>query len=96
MPLLSLAGKTVAITGSTGCIGSAIAKRFANEGAKLLLLGRDHEKLTALHNSISSQQQVEPNHHKYSTIDFTSTAKTMVPAEEEEFGAFVGEALGDG
>lgn len=44
----NLAGKTVAITGATGGIGSAIATRFAQEGARLLLIGRDQFKLSSL------------------------------------------------
>lgn len=41
----TLFNKTVAITGATGGIGSAIASRFAREGAKLVLIGRSQFKL---------------------------------------------------
>ncbi|KAM7201181.1 hypothetical protein V8F20_004927 [Naviculisporaceae sp. PSN 640] len=41
----TLFNKTVAITGATGSIGSAIATRFAREGAKLVLIGRQQFKL---------------------------------------------------
>ncbi|KAK3320611.1 hypothetical protein B0T19DRAFT_244073 [Cercophora scortea] len=40
-----LLGKTVAITGGAGGIGFAIATRFAREGASVVLLGRNEEKL---------------------------------------------------
>ncbi|KAK3683428.1 hypothetical protein B0T22DRAFT_247185 [Podospora appendiculata] len=43
--LRSLTGKTVAITGGAGGIGFAIAKRFAHEGASVVLLGRNERKL---------------------------------------------------
>jgi len=75
MTLLSLAGKTVAITGATGGIGSAIATRFAQEGANLLLLGRDQEKLNALHAKLSNKH---PNgDYKPILQDLTSAERTL-------------------
>jgi NAD(P)-dependent dehydrogenase (short-subunit alcohol dehydrogenase family) len=41
----SLASKTCVITGATGSIGFAIARRFAQEGARLVFVGRDEVKL---------------------------------------------------
>jgi NAD(P)-dependent dehydrogenase (short-subunit alcohol dehydrogenase family) len=38
---MQLAGRVVAITGAAGGIGSALARRFAAEGARLALLDRD-------------------------------------------------------
>ena len=46
MPRLD--GKTAFITGATGGIGEASAKRFLEEGANLMLVGRSEEKLQAL------------------------------------------------
>ena len=40
----SLAGKVTLITGATGGIGQATARRFAAEGATLLLAGRDRQR----------------------------------------------------
>lgn len=40
--------QTVMITGATGDFGTAFAKRFSALGAKLILHGRNEEKLTAL------------------------------------------------
>ena len=40
---LNLAGKVVVVTGATANIGRAIAMDFANEGAKLVAVGRDEE-----------------------------------------------------
>ena len=40
-----LVGKTAIITGSTGGIGEATARRFLNEGANVMLVGRSPEKL---------------------------------------------------
>ncbi len=42
-----LDGKTAIITGATGGIGEATAKRFLNEGANVMLVGRSEEKLKA-------------------------------------------------
>jgi NAD(P)-dependent dehydrogenase (short-subunit alcohol dehydrogenase family) len=44
--VVSLAGKTAVITGAARGIGEAIASRFAGEGANLILIDRDAEKLT--------------------------------------------------
>ena len=44
----SLAGRTACITGATGGLGGAIASRFADAGATLLLVGRSHERLQQL------------------------------------------------
>lgn len=42
---LSLAGKTAAITGASGGIGFAIATRFAQEGANVVVAGRTMARL---------------------------------------------------
>ena len=46
-------GRTVFITGATAGFGEAIAKRFAQVGAGLVLLGRRDERLQGLKNSVS-------------------------------------------
>lgn len=46
-------GKTVLVTGGASGIGLAIARRFAEEGAALILIGRDDEKGKAAVASIS-------------------------------------------
>lgn len=43
-----LEGHTVLITGATGGIGTCIAKQCVNQGANVILLGRNQEKLETL------------------------------------------------
>ncbi|KAK7747859.1 hypothetical protein SLS53_001108 [Cytospora paraplurivora] len=45
--MISLAGKTALITGGSRGIGNAIAQRFAQEGARCLLVGRNESSLQA-------------------------------------------------
>ena len=44
---MELKGKIALITGASGGIGSCIARRFAQDGISLALLGRSKEKLAA-------------------------------------------------
>ena len=48
MPAMDLAASTVLVTGATAGIGKACAERFAREGARLVVCGRRHDRLTAL------------------------------------------------
>ena len=50
--MLRLEGKVALVTGATGGIGEAIAKRFASEGASVMLVGRSAEKLEATRNRL--------------------------------------------
>jgi NADP-dependent 3-hydroxy acid dehydrogenase YdfG len=51
--------KLVFITGSTGGIGEACARKFASEGARLILNGRDAHKLETLKQSLQTQHGTE-------------------------------------
>jgi NAD(P)-dependent dehydrogenase (short-subunit alcohol dehydrogenase family) len=48
-----LEGRVIAITGSTGGLGRVLALAAAREGAELILLGRNVQKLQGLHAEIS-------------------------------------------
>ena len=48
-----LDGKVAIITGATGGIGEATAKRFLEEGANVMLVGRSAEKLAATRNNLA-------------------------------------------
>ena len=50
-----LKGKRIVLTGGTGGIGTAMAKRFVDEGAKLLITGRNQDKLQQLTSELGCQ-----------------------------------------
>jgi len=50
-----LSGKIALITGSAGGIGKAIARKFADEGACIILNDNDEERLNAAHNEFRQQ-----------------------------------------
>ena len=50
-----LAGKVVVITGASSGIGEAIARRFASEGATLVLAARSVDKLSALEGELVAE-----------------------------------------
>ncbi|KAK3937334.1 hypothetical protein QBC46DRAFT_12019 [Diplogelasinospora grovesii] len=56
----SLIGKTCAITGAASGIGFAIAQRFAQEGAKVVLLGRNASRLEAALSRITNSSPSSP------------------------------------
>ena len=56
MKKLDLAGRTVAITGSTGGLGSALADALRGRKANLVLLDLDHDAVTAQAERLGSQR----------------------------------------
>lgn len=78
-----LDGKVALITGATGGIGEATAKRFLEEGASVMLVGRSKEKLTETRGRLSGFENV---------ADFVADAadeaatKAAVEATIETFG----------
>lgn len=48
MNWLGLEGKTVVVTGAGGGIGQAVARAFAGQGARVVLLDRDQERTASL------------------------------------------------
>lgn len=60
---MNLKSRKMLLTGATGGIGSATAILLSKEGARLLLVGRDQNKLTYL------IKQLEGNHHTYVVAD---------------------------
>ena len=52
---LKLKDKVVIVTGGGGAIGSAIAKSFAQEGAKVVVTGRTQGTLDAIVDEIKAE-----------------------------------------
>jgi len=50
--LFSVKNKIIIISGGTGVLGKAMAKHLAKEGAQMIILGRNEEKVKALVNEI--------------------------------------------
>ncbi len=56
--LTSLAGQVALITGASSGIGEAVAWKFAEAGAKLILLARRSERLTSLKDQLTQKFNV--------------------------------------
>ena len=78
-----LDGKVAIITGATGGIGEATAKRFLEEGASVMLVGRSAEKLKATRERLAGFENVAD--FVADAVDEAAT-KASVEATVEEFG----------
>jgi NAD(P)-dependent dehydrogenase (short-subunit alcohol dehydrogenase family) len=59
-PLFSISDQVVLVSGGSRGIGKAIAKGFAERGAKVIVTGRDEKTLVATANNISGDEPVVP------------------------------------
>jgi NAD(P)-dependent dehydrogenase (short-subunit alcohol dehydrogenase family) len=78
-----LEGKVALVTGATGGIGEAIAKRFAEEGASVMLVGRSPQKLEATRSRLDGHGRFA--HFVADAVDEEATAGA-VAATVEAFG----------
>ncbi|MFN0279443.1 MAG: SDR family NAD(P)-dependent oxidoreductase [Pyrinomonadaceae bacterium] len=78
-----LDGKVAIITGATGGIGEATAKRFLEEGARLMLVGRSAEKLKATSERLASLGKIAASVAEAADESATAAA---VAATVEIFG----------
>lgn len=94
-PLTSVKDKVVLITGATAGIGAAIAWRFADEGSKLILVGRREERLTALKNELkSAYPDLSVHTVSMSVTDYKAVASLpdSLPAEFKDVEILVNNA----
>lgn len=87
---MKLKGKLILLTGASGGIGQAIARRLAAQGARLILVGRSSQQLTAL----AQELQVLVNQGFILQADITSrhgrdTIRTALMAIQEPLDALV-------
>ncbi|MGI8788708.1 MAG: SDR family NAD(P)-dependent oxidoreductase [Pyrinomonadaceae bacterium] len=78
-----LDGKVAIITGATGGIGEATAKRFLDEGASVMLVGRSAEKLKETRERLANYENVAD--YVADAADEAAT-KAAVEATVEAFG----------
>ena len=55
---MRLNGSTILLTGASGGIGTAVARLLAQQGAKLLLAGRNEQALKTLAQELSGDHQI--------------------------------------
>ena len=54
---MKLQGKTAIVTGATSGMGQAIAKRFVQEGAQVILNGRDTTRGKSLEDELNQEEK---------------------------------------
>ena len=79
--------QTILIAGATGNIGKAAAIALAKRGARVVILGRSHDKLQATKDSIYaklSEAQIEYQEKDLATlvVDFSDMESVRISAEE--------------
>lgn len=82
LPSYGLQGKTVLITGAAGGIGSALARAFLAQGARLMLLDRAAAPLDALVESLHSSQV----HSAVCDLGSDAEVASVAASVKERFG----------
>lgn len=91
LPKQALAGKTMLVTGASQGIGRAAAIDFAEQGANVILIGRNQSKLESVYDDIEQKTQTQPIIFPYDLNTLSlEVAKEMTYAIEQEFGQLDG------
>ena len=80
---MRLQDKVAIVTGASSDIGSSIVKRFVEEGAKVVLLGRNLDNLKKVQKSVGNEENTA-----LMTCDVTEEAQTLQTVNQvmDEFG----------
>ena len=79
---MKLKNKVAIITGATGDIGKNTAKKFLQEGAKVMLAGRSAEKLSRLQNELNVDGKV---HNLAGEVCSESYVETLIEETLKKF-----------
>lgn len=80
-----LEGKTVLVTGASQGLGEAVAKAYAKEGARLVLLGRNKKRLEKVYDEVTKIGGEEP----------WAMSFDLYGSKEEDFATFARQILGE-
>lgn len=92
---IRLNDQTVLITGATAGIGEACAWRFANEGCKLILVGRREDRLKKLKSELITEYQDSKVHIEalsVSDMEAVASLPQRLPSEFQEVDILVNNA----
>jgi 3-hydroxy acid dehydrogenase/malonic semialdehyde reductase len=75
---MSLKNKIVFITGASSGIGAACARQFAQQGARLLLCARRHEKVAALAKQLEAEFNITAHAFKLDVSDHAAVKASLL------------------
>lgn len=84
----------VMITGATGGFGQAFAHRFHSAGSKLILVGRNQEKLEALKEKLGGGENIHLSCYDITDYEAMQTAFDALPDDFKEIDLLINNAGG--